>query len=116
MPDNNQKFIKRIKLTDGSVHYVYDVNAPRLSDLDNYLPLTGGTITGNLTVDEKLHAGSIQIDTIEFQESAVTSVLTIDSNGNLKQRSANNLLEDIGGCSYSMDSASGALSFKIGRQ
>ena len=111
----NEKYIKKIKLSDGSVYYVYDINAPRKTDLDNYLPKTGGTITGNLTVDQKLAAGSLQIESIEFQSTTTDNVLIQSADGTIKKRSADKLLEDIGGCSYTMDDSSGVISFKIGK-
>lgn len=115
MPDT-EKFIKKIKLTDGSVYYLYDANAPRISDLENYLPLTGGTVTGNLKVDEQIHAGTLKVDTITYQSTTTDNVLIQAADGTIKKRSADNLLEDIGGCSYSMNGTTGTLSFKIGKQ
>lgn len=113
----DEKFIKKIKLTDGSVYYLYDVNAPRKSDLGNYLPLTGGTITGNLKVDQQIEAGTLKVDTIEYHSTSATdNVLIQAADGTIKKRSADKLLEDIGGCSYSMDTTTGTLSFKIGKQ
>lgn len=112
----DEKYIKKIKLDDGSVYYVCDVNAPRISDLDNYLPIAGGTITGNLTVDQKIQAGSLKVVSIEYQSTTTDNVLIQAADGTIKKRSTDNLLEDIGGCSYSMDAATGTLSLKIGRQ
>lgn len=113
---DSEKYIKKIRLTDGSVFYLYDVNAPRISDLSNYLPLTGGEITGNLKVDQKIMAGELQVESIEYQSTSADHVLIQASDGTIKKRSANELLSDIGGCSYSIDSAKGVLSFKIGKQ
>jgi len=110
------KYIKKIKL-ENEVYYVYDAGAPRTSDLDNYLPLSGGTITGNLEVDQQIKAGTLKIQSVEYiQEGTGFSILVYDSNGNVKQESADNLLKDIGGISYSMDDTTGTLSFKFGKQ
>lgn len=111
-----EKYIKKIKFTDGSVYYVYDVNAPRISDLNSYLPKTGGTITGDLTVDGLIQAGTLKVESIEYQSTSTDNVLIQAADGTIKKRSTDNLLADIGGCSYSMDSATGTLSLKIGRQ
>jgi len=110
-----EKYIKKIILTNNDVYYVYDVGAPRKSDLNDYLPLTGGTITGNLTIDEQLYAGTLKVKTIEYQDIATDNVLIQSADGTVKKRSVDKLLEDIGGCSYSMDTSSGVLSFKIGK-
>lgn len=111
-----EKFIKKIKLTDGSTYFLYDANAPRKEDLNNYLPLSGGTITGNLEVDELIVSGKLQVDTIEYQSTETDNVLIQASDGTIKKRSADKLLEDIGGFSCAFDSESGALSLKLGRQ
>lgn len=110
------KYIKKIKLNDGTSYYVYDVGAPRTSDLNNYLPLTGGTITGNLTVDQQLMAGSLKVTSIEYQSTTTDNVLIQSADGTIKKRSVDNLLEDIGGCSYAISSSTGTLSFKVGKQ
>ena len=112
----DEKFIKKIKLTDGSTYFIYDAGAPRKADLNNYLPLSGGTITGNLEVDKLIHAGKLQIDTIEYQSTSTDNVLIQAADGTIKKRSTDNLLADIGGFSCSMDSESGTLSFKLGKQ
>lgn len=110
-----EKYIKKIKLTDGSTYFVYDADAPRKADLENYLPLSGGTITGNLEVDELIHAGKLQVDTIEYQSTSTDNVLIQASDGTIKKRSADDLLADIGGYSCSYDSTSGAIAFKLGK-
>ena len=110
------KYIKKIKLDNGDVYYLYDTGAPRASDLNNYLPLTGGTITGNLSVDQKITAGTLKVVSIEFITETPTNVLVQDANGNIKKRSTDDLLNDIGGISYSMDDSTGTLSLKFGKQ
>ena len=42
MPEEEIKYIKKIQLSDGSVHWIKDSNA---------LPLSGGQLTGDLKVD-----------------------------------------------------------------
>lgn len=112
----DEKYIKKITLTDGSVYYLFDAGAPRKADLDNYLPLDGGTITGNLQVDELIRANKLQVDTIEYQSTITDNVLIQSADGTIKKRSTDNLLADIGGFSCSMDSETGTLSFKLGKQ
>ena len=110
------KYIKKIRLTDGSTYYLYDAGAPRVEDLENYLPLSGGTITGNLDVDRKITAGELAVDSIEWLNDAAPNVLVQKADGTIAKRSADELLADIGGCSYSMNSTTGVLSFKTGKQ
>lgn len=116
---DDKKYIKKIKLSDANgneqIRYVYDCGAPRQEELNNYLPLTGGTVTGNLTIDQQLQAGTLKIISIEYQSDATDNVLIQKADGTIMKRSTENLLEDIGGCSYSMDDSTGTLSFKIGK-
>ena len=111
----NMQYIKKIRLSDGETYWIYDAGAPRTEDLENYLPIAGGTITGNLDVDLKITAGELAVESIEYINTATDNVLIQKADGSIAKRSANNLLEDIGGCSYSMNDSTGVLSFKIGK-
>lgn len=113
---DTKKFIKKIKLDNDAVYYVYDTGAPRISDLDNYLPLSGGTLTGNLTVDALIQAGSLKVVSIDYIGTSPENVLVQAADGTIKKRSTDDLLADIGGISYAMDDATGTLSFKFGKQ
>ena len=107
MADTN-KYIAKIKLSDNSVYYIKDLNA---------LHLSGGTLTGDLEVDAKLKAHDLYILETEYltETQTPTNVLVLDEEtGQVKKRSTNNLLKDIGGVSYSIDEASGTLSLKLG--
>ena len=111
-----KKYIKKITLDDSSTYYVYDVEAPRITDLNNYLPLDGGEITGNLRVDQQLRAGTLKVDTIQFiQSDNYDNILIQNADGTIMKRSKDNLLGDIGGCSFRMDDASGVWSFQQGK-
>lgn len=112
----DEKYIKKIKLTDGSTYFIFDAGAPRKADLDNYLPTSGGTITGNLQVDELIRVGSLQVESIEYQSTSTDNVLIQAADGTIKKRSTDTLLADIGGFSCSMDNESGTLSFQLGKQ
>lgn len=109
-----EKYIKKIKLDDGSVYFIYDADAPRKADLDNYLPLSGGTITGNLSVDELITTGKLKVQSIEYLSTSTDNVLIQDADGTIKKRSTDNLLADIGG--FSCSANDGVLSFKLGKQ
>lgn len=113
---DEKKRIKKLKLGDGSIYYLYDMDAARGADLENYLELSGGTITGDVNVDAVLKAKQLTVTQLDDRNLAVTNVLTQGVNGAIEKRAADKLLEDIGGISYSMDDSTGVLSFKYGKQ
>ena len=110
-------FIKKVQLSNGDIYYVYDEGAARLSDLDNYVPINGGTITGNLQVDQQITTNGLYVLALEYitEEHEITNVLVADSDGEIKKRSTDLLLNDIGGTSYSMDTTNGTLILKRGK-
>lgn len=105
--------IKKIKLSDGSVYSIFDEGALRLDPESNKL------LTGNQIVDNVIIAGNLsilEIDDVPL-DAAIDNVLVQDATtGQVKKRSTDKLLEDIGGISYSIDNTSGTLSFKFGKQ
>lgn len=104
--------LKRVKLSDGSVYSIFDEGALRLN-------ADGKLITGNSVVDKMILDGTLYVLEIEEVAAAtpISNVLIQDATtGEIKKRSTDQLLEDIGGISYSMDSATGTLAFKFGRQ
>ena len=110
MADNLR--IKKIKLSNGSVYSIFDEGSLHLNE-NNVL------ITGNSIVDEAILDGHLyitEIDDIPVNQS-IDNVLVQDSTtGEIKKRTTNKLLEDIGGISYSMDETNGVLSLQIGKQ
>jgi len=110
MPDAGR--IRKITLVDGSVYSIFDEGAIRLNE-DNIL------VTGNEVVDEAILQGHLyitEIDDVPLNES-IDNVLVQDSiTGEIKKRTTDKLLEDIGGASYNMDNTTGTLSLKIGKQ
>ena len=105
--------IKKIKLSDGSVYSIFDEGALRLDPESNKL------LTGNQVVDNVIIEGSLsilEIDDVPL-DAAIDNVLVQDATtGQVKKRSTDKLLEDIGGISYSIDNTSGILSFKLGKE
>ena len=105
--------IKKIKLSDGSVYSIFDEGALRLDPESNKL------LTGNQVVDNVIIAGNLsilEIDDVPL-DATIDNVLVQDATtGQIKKRSTDKLLEDIGGISYSIDNTSGTLSFKLGKQ
>lgn len=110
MADNLR--IKKIKLSNGSVYSIFDEGSLHLNE-NNVL------ITGNSIVDEAILDGHLyitEIDDIPVSQS-IDNVLVQDSTtGEIKKRTTNKLLEDIGGISYNMDETNGILSLQIGKQ
>lgn len=104
--------ITKIKLSDNTVYSIFDNGALRLNE-------QGILVTGNTLVDELILDGHLYITEIDDVpvNSSITNVLVQDaSTGEIKKRSTDKLLEDIGGISYSMDASAGILSLKIGKQ
>lgn len=110
MADNLR--IKKIKLSNGSVYSIFDEGSLHLNE-NNVL------ITGNSIVDEAILDGHLyitEIDDIPVSQS-IDNVLVQDSTtGEIKKRTTDKLLEDIGGISYSMNDTTGILSLKFGKQ
>lgn len=105
--------IKKIKLSDGSVYSIFDEGALRLDPESNKL-LTGNQVVDNVIIEGNLSI--LEIDDVPL-DAAIDNVLVQDATtGQIKKRSTDKLLEDIGGISYSIDNASGTLSFKLGKQ
>lgn len=107
MPEN-VRYISKVQLSDGSVYYIKDRNA---------LQASGGTMTGDLEVDAKIQANKLYIMAIEVMTYTPTNVLVEDESTNeIKKRSTDLLLEDIGG--YSCDESAltnGVLKLKLGK-
>ena len=55
-----KKYVQKIVLSDGSVRYFYDAEAPRKSELNDYLPKAGGTIDGDLDISGGLSVGDVE--------------------------------------------------------
>lgn len=65
------------------------------AELDEKLPLTGGTLTGNLT-GKHITGTWLQSTSVSEQGSAPTKIAVFDSNGWLYYRSLTNLKTDLG--------------------
>lgn len=111
MPE--KKLIKKIKLSDGGLYYLCDSDAREA--LQNYLPLTGGTVTGELDIQNICKTNSLYILQTEFIEYTPTNVLIQTDDGKIEKRSVDKLLGDIGGVTYDMDDVTGTLTLKIGK-
>jgi len=103
--------ITKIKLSDGKVYSIFDTGALRLNE-DKVL------VTGNSIVDTAILNGHLtitEIDDIPVTEDITNVLVQDDITKEIKRRSKDKLLEDIGGISYNLED-DGVLSFKIGKQ
>ena len=109
-------YIKKVQLSNGEVYHIYDAGAARITDLEGYMPLDGGEITGNLQVDQEIITNNLSILALEYveEEHEITNVL-VEEDGEIKKRSTDLLLKDIGGTSYSVDQSEGTLILKRGK-
>jgi len=103
--------ITKIKLSNGAVYSIFDTGALRLNE-DKIL------VTGNKIVDKVIlekHLFITEIDNVPLDQD-ITNVLVQDERTKeIKKRSTDKLLEDIGGISYKLE-GDGVLSLKIGKQ
>lgn len=114
----DKKYIKKIKLSDGSLYYICDSEAARETALNDYLPLTGGTITGSLTIEQICKTNNLyilQTTNLPYEEKPTNVLIKDETTGEIKTRDINYLLEDIGGISYEMDEENSILSLKYGK-
>lgn len=111
------KKIKKIKLSNGQIYSIFDEGALRL-DSENRL------ITGNTLVDKVIIEGNLSIAEVDDVPvgTNIDNVMVAYNVGTsdapvyqVKKRSTDELLKDIGGISYSMDDATGVLSLNIGK-
>lgn len=103
--------IKKIKLNNGAVYSIFDEGALRLDSITHKL------ITGNSVVDQVLLDGDLYITEVDDIPVDPTNILVWESaSGKIYKRSTDLLLADIGGISYKMDTDTGILSLKYGKQ
>ena len=77
-----------------------DVGAAAASDLNDYLPLTGGTLTGNLT-GQYITGTWLKATAANHQTSAASKIAVFDGSGWLYYRTSAELLSDIGAATES---------------
>ena len=103
--------IRQIKLSNGQIYTVFDPIALHLDSSGRIL--CGNTVVDNIVIDGSLSI--VTIDNVPVEEQ-INNVLTQDElTGEVKKRSVNYLLEDIGGCSFKME-AGDVLSLQLGKQ
>ena len=104
--------IKRIKLSDGTICNIFDTGALRLNE-------NGILVTDNEIVNQMIINRGLRITTIDDipVEQVINNVLVQDTTTNeIKKRTTNQLLSDIGGFSCSVDNESATIIFKQGKQ
>ena len=104
--------IKRIKLSDGTVCNIFDTGALRLNE--NGILVTDNDIVNQMIINRGLHITTI--DDIPV-EQVINNVLVQDTRTNeIKKRTTDQLLSDIGGFSCSVNNESATIIFKQGKQ
>ena len=108
MPEPKQ-YLKKIKWPSNDVKWIRDdeaVHTDEIGDyLQDYLPLTGGDITGDVnivgdvSITGDLSATNISLGDITEKTTAVSNVLTKDEqdSNKLKYHSTDDFLREIGG-------------------
>lgn len=103
--------IRKIKLSSGQCYQIYDAGALRLNE--NNVLVTGDDVVDEVIVQYNLKIA--EIDDVPVTDS-ISAVLVRDPvTGEIKQRTVNQLLMDIGGISYDLHNDTGVLEFKLGK-
>ena len=122
MPDQKQ-YISKVKMADGTVYWIKDAAVA-----GNYLPLTGGELTGDITLKDTttgdtnitlttegdIIAKSLKLEDIDEKTAAVSNVLTLDDDDSIKFHSTDDFLSEIGG--YSAKVQNEQLKLKLGKE
>ena len=103
-----KRYLKKVKLpNDSEILWIRDADAVHTDEissyLSDYLPLTGGTITGPVTATtitvSELSVTNLDLGDIPEITTTISNVLTKDEDDDdkLKYHSTDNFLEEIGG-------------------
>ena len=103
-----KRYLKKVKLpNDSEILWIRDADAVHTDEIDSYLsdylPLTGGTITGPVTATtitvSDLSVTNLDLGDIPEITTTISNVLTKDEDDDdkLKYHSTDNFLEEIGG-------------------
>lgn len=123
MPNNN--YISKIKVGN-QIYWVKDIEAR--AEMENYLPLTGGEVSGDITIidptsgdtnvvisnDGSITAKNLILEDIQEKTTTIPNVLTLDTDDTIKYHSTDNFLAEIGG--YSAKAEPGLLTLKLGKE
>ena len=123
MPNNN--YISKIKVGN-QIYWVKDIEAR--TEMENYLPLTGGEVSGDITIidptsgdskvvisnDGSITAKNLILEDIQEKTTTIPNVLTLDDDDKIKYHSTDNFLAEIGG--YSAKAEPGLLTLKLGKE
>lgn len=123
MPNNN--YISKIKVGN-QIYWVKDIEAR--TEMENYLPLTGGEVSGDITIidptsgdanvvisnDGSITAKNLILEDIQEKTTTIPNVLTLDTDDTIKYHSTDNFLAEIGG--YSAKAEPGLLTLKLGKE
>lgn len=102
-----KQYLKKIKLPNNDIKYIRDEDAVHTDEigsyLADYLPLTGGTVTGPVTAST-ITVGDLSVTNLDLGDipeitTTISNVLTKDEQDSdkLKYHSTENFLYEIGG-------------------
>lgn len=111
MAEETRKVVK-LKLNDGQIYSIFDTGAIHVND-------QGRLVTGNFIVDNVLINDNkfiIEIDDIPIDQTADYYLVQINGVQTIKRKKRKDVLKDIGGTSYNIDSEHGILQLQVGLQ
>ena len=107
----NRKVVK-LKLNDGQIYSIFDTGAIHINDQGRLV--TGNSIVDNVLINQNKFI--IEIDDLPVDQAADYYLVQKTGDPNIKRKQRKEVLKDIGGASFSIDSSTGTLSLKLGAQ
>lgn len=123
-----KNYLSKVKVGN-QIYWVKDIEAREevAAIKDDYLPLTGGDLSGdvafkdsngntNVTIstDGSITAKNLILEDIQEKSNVISNVLTLDIDNKIKYHSTDNFLAEIGG--YSAKAETGILTLKLGKE
>jgi hypothetical protein len=124
----DKKYLSKVKVGD-QIYWVKDTEArDEVASIKNdYLPLTGGDLSGDvafkdandntnviISTDGSITAKTLILEDIQEKTTTIPNVLTLDNDDTIKYHSTDNFLAEIGG--YSAKAEQGLLTLKLGKE
>lgn len=108
--------ISKVKLSNGQIYSFFDNDAIHYDKKIDRL-LVGNAVIDNLIINQSLQIEEInEMSVEEFLDTHSYILAYNELSKEIKKRSTNTLLADIGGYSAKVDDETGVLSLKLGKQ
>ena len=118
-------YISKIQV-GGQTYWVKDSEVR--SSLKNYLPLSGGDLSGNITLidsstgatniiisnDGNITAQNLKLEDVQEITTPISNVLTLDENDEIKYHPTENLLAELGGIGNVSVNSSNTVVYTVG--